>query len=86
MVAQALIINLKICYDLGNLGDIRIGARTGLMRTLRLILVKMNKNEKKKNNGGSEERGSSTQRHGLFPSQVPLQVREGVRTESLELC
>ena len=56
---SSLIINIKMCCDLGNLGDVRIRARTGMLRTLRFILTKMGKTKRKKGRG-SEKWDSST--------------------------
>ena len=83
---SSLIINIKMCCDLGNLGDVRIRARTGMLRTLRFILTKMGKTKRKKGRG-SEKWDSSTQRHTacLLPMGFRCGNREVLRTESSKL-
>lgn len=72
MIVQALLLILKRCWDLGNLDDVRIGGRTGMMRTLRLILIKVDKNEKQGKEKRPQERGCRTQKAGLCSSHAPL--------------
>lgn len=58
---QSLTIN--IWHDFDNIGDVMIRARTGMMRVLRLILIKTDKNEKqKRKERGTEKWGSSIEK------------------------
>lgn len=56
--------------DLGNLGDVRPGARTGMTRTLRFIVIKTGKNEKQK-----EKKAQRPGAWSVFFPWLPLQAR-----------
>lgn len=68
--------------DLGNLGDVRPGARTGMTRMLRFILIKTGKNEK--------QTEKKAQRNGLwsvfFPWASPAGTERCSGQSPWELC
>lgn len=86
-IVKALILNLKIRCDLGNFGDVRTGARTGMMRTLRFTLIKTGKNEKQKKKKRLRGMGLQHSKGVPFSSRGhPLQVQRGAQDEVLRNC
>lgn len=61
--------------DVGNLGDVRPGAGTGMTRTLRFILIKTGKNEKQR-----EKKTPRTGAWSVFFPGFPCRYGEVLRT------